>query len=724
MFKVLNSFFLTVSFQVLLSPDIYAQNNTAYQADSQRVRMLLSAADNCVLLAKEDCRKNLDNALKKSLALNSPFLISLCYRSFANAERRNRTPRLFKYDSLSVIYARSSANDSLIISAILNQSHDFCLINKPEKAKRLIEEALVLVEKNESNYLKLLLQYEYGLYFLKSRKFTEAGNRYRQALAYAEKLKDPYWTAILHRSVYYTNVLGYKKTDTSVAVFDALEYLRKNDKFEAANCLYIIGFGYKAKGNLEKANAYFTEAAALYKAKKYYLHEADMYNAMAEHSIITKEFSKGLSLTAQSEKIFTSIGYTDGIITTYFNYARLYGASGDIVRSDMYFEKVNAILKASPDAYTSRLLISYKALRDFNNGTTSVKSKLIDSAAAGITKLLSKEVVDSMISRSESTGLLSKSEAQDLKRYSRTGKLDTSLWKKKNDLENINPYTGDLLKFNSSYNELYNRQLTEMETKYKTQIKDDSLNNVINENKISQLKISNRNRLIFLIFVIAIAAAIIFYQVNRHLSNKAKRALHEKKTIEVFKEEADHRVQNTLSNINSIISIVKSKAADKLLFNLLEERINPLMLLYQKLTVNKDESIRLQDYFEDICSRLKRAYGSSCVEVNVSAPVIMEGKTAGLAGLIVNELVTNSFKYAFEENKPGIINIVCDKDEQKEYKLQVSDSGKGFENAEGNAGTRGLLLVKALAAQMRARVIQKTGGGVCFEFYFKEKPVI
>lgn len=353
-------------------------------------------------------------------------------------------------------------------------------------------------------------------------------------------------------------------------------------------------------------------------------------------------------------------------------------------------------------------------LRNVSAGKIATEGKLIDSAAKTIRGMLSKEVTDSMISRSASTGLLSKAEARDLKKYTRTGKLDTALWNKKPDLEGINPYTADLPRFNSQYNELFNRQITEMETRYRTKIKDDSLKNVINENKISQLKIDRQNWLILLVSVIAFAVAVILYQINK----ERKRIVAEKKTIEVLKAEADHRVQNTLSTINSIIRIVKSQSGDKQYFNLLEERIDPLMILYQKLSSKKEEKVELQDYFEEICNRLKKAYGNINVEVNVFAPVIMEGKRAGITGLIVNELVTNSFKYAFKEKQAGVISVVCEKDEKDGYKLKVSDSGTGFTRSPASVSSKGLLLVSALAGQLKARVTERPEAGAVFEFYF------
>ena len=154
-------FVITVFCLLLLSPKLYPQQNNSYIRDSVKVRTLLVTADDCIKSASANCSENLRAALKISAALGSPFLKSLCYSAFANAERRNRTALLFTYDSLSIGNARSSKNDSLLIRRLLNLADDFCTVNRPEKAKHLIDELLQLLEKKDDKQL-MLLAIQYG----------------------------------------------------------------------------------------------------------------------------------------------------------------------------------------------------------------------------------------------------------------------------------------------------------------------------------------------------------------------------------------------------------------------------------------------------------------------------------------------------------------------------------------------------------------------------------
>lgn len=348
-------FVLTAFCFLLINSMLYSQQNTAgknnhslekfYRQDSVKVRALLSEAATCIKSGSSTCIKSINNALKISTAYNAAFLTTLCYSTFAYAERKNRKALLFKYDSLSIDYARLSKNDSLLTTCLLSTSHDFCVVNRPEKARKLLDEVWGLLKKNENAHLLILANYEQGYYFLKNYNFNEAGNRYKEALSYAEALKDRFWIAMLHKSIFLAEAYGYKQMDKEIPIFEALDFFRKNDSFEAANCLFILGYVSKLKGNTEKAAVYFNEAAALYKAGRYLLQEAEMYIWAADILLEKKEINTGLSLTARSEKLFTSVQYTFGINNAYLTYARLYGAAGDMVKSDFYFNKVDSFLK-------------------------------------------------------------------------------------------------------------------------------------------------------------------------------------------------------------------------------------------------------------------------------------------------------------------------------------------------------------------------------------------
>jgi two-component sensor histidine kinase len=104
-------------------------------------------------------------------------------------------------------------------------------------------------------------------------------------------------------------------------------------------------------------------------------------------------------------------------------------------------------------------------------------------------------------------------------------------------------------------------------------------------------------------------------------------------------------------------------------------------------------------------------------------PVSLDLDTAIPVGLITNELVTNSLKYAFAGRAVGEIAVRLTKSETGDFLLMISDNGVGFpENFNFDKATSlGLRLVRILSKQMRARLEISNGMGTQFRVYFKSQ---
>jgi two-component sensor histidine kinase len=91
-------------------------------------------------------------------------------------------------------------------------------------------------------------------------------------------------------------------------------------------------------------------------------------------------------------------------------------------------------------------------------------------------------------------------------------------------------------------------------------------------------------------------------------------------------------------------------------------------------------------------------------------------------GLIVNELVTNCFKYAFKAGEPGEIRIGMKRLNETELQLSVSDNGIGFPKEVDfrNTESLGMQLVTTLSEQLEGTVVMKNGCGTTFEISFPE----
>ncbi len=191
---------------------------------------------------------------------------------------------------------------------------------------------------------------------------------------------------------------------------------------------------------------------------------------------------------------------------------------------------------------------------------------------------------------------------------------------------------------------------------------------------------------------------------------KLRSALREK---DVLLREIHHRVKNNLQVISSLLNLQALTVASVEARNRLEEsqgRIQSMALVHQLLYRSKDLShIDLLEYVQDLVQRLSQAYGGEPdrpIEISVDVPNIrLDIDRAIPCGLIVNELVTNSFKHAFPGQRRGRIWVRLAQ-EGGELALDVRDDGVGMPpdfDLEA-AQTLGLQIVRTLAHQLNGRV--------------------
>lgn len=143
--------------------------------------------------------------------------------------------------------------------------------------------------------------------------------------------------------------------------------------------------------------------------------------------------------------------------------------------------------------------------------------------------------------------------------------------------------------------------------------------------------------------------------------------------------------------------------------------------LYQNKTFT---SINFSDYISTLTNNILQSYAASIQKVKLEPDVqkiILNLDTSIPAGLIINELVTNSIKHAFTESNEGIIYINLHTKDNVLF-LEVSDNGKGFpkEIDFRNTNSLGLQLVNTLVEQLNGKLELKEfkGGGTSFLINF------
>lgn len=184
---------------------------------------------------------------------------------------------------------------------------------------------------------------------------------------------------------------------------------------------------------------------------------------------------------------------------------------------------------------------------------------------------------------------------------------------------------------------------------------------------------------------------------------------------ETLLKEIHHRVKNNLQTISSMLMLQSTNISDETAKKAIQEsqnRVHSIALVHQKLYQNDGiEKIELYNFTKDISDQIKLLYPtlSDKVTFNINIPETSLAIDSAIPiGLILNELLTNSFKYAFNDGEKGSVHIdlINDGSDNKIQKFIYSDSGPGLKSLEQfeNSETLGLRLIKLLATQIGATI--------------------
>ena len=202
-----------------------------------------------------------------------------------------------------------------------------------------------------------------------------------------------------------------------------------------------------------------------------------------------------------------------------------------------------------------------------------------------------------------------------------------------------------------------------------------------------------------------------------------KRRIHEQsRRFETLLRELHHRVKNNLQTVSALLGLQIYKLEDTKAIGVLQEsqqRVQAMSLIHQRLYNNEVLStVNIREYLIDLTESLLLSYGYALDSFDLHIDVktaLLEIDQALPIGLIVNELVTNAFKYAYRGvGKPALLIRL----EQgiSEIVLEVKDNGVGMDVSQWRVGREsfGKQLIRALCRQLRATQEMEAGEGTAF----------
>lgn len=214
---------------------------------------------------------------------------------------------------------------------------------------------------------------------------------------------------------------------------------------------------------------------------------------------------------------------------------------------------------------------------------------------------------------------------------------------------------------------------------------------------------------------------------RRENDKKLQDSLREK---EVLLKEVHHRVKNNMQVISSILNLQSSYIDDEKALSILREsqdRIKSMSFVHESLYQSDTLSeVNFAEYIRNIATNLYHSYGRPKGGIDLRfdlEPVFINLDTSIPCGLVINELVSNALKYAFEGREKGTIGIHLSRLSEKHLRLRVEDNGVGLpENFDvETADSLGLQLVTTLATQVSGTLTVERDNGTRFTLDFKEQ---
>ncbi|GAA3977005.1 histidine kinase dimerization/phosphoacceptor domain -containing protein [Hymenobacter antarcticus] len=301
----------------------------------------------------------------------------------------------------------------------------------------------------------------------------------------------------------------------------------------------------------------------------------------------------------------------------------------------------------------------------------------------------------------------------------------------------------------SLFNEAKSQQLAEVTTRYETQEKEEKISAL---QRATALQHRTRTWLLAALAAVLLLSAATYWRYRRerrarrevqakevelaarnqqllHTEEQLRRSLDDK---EVLLKEVHHRVKNNLQVITSRLALQGQEPRANPLVRAalrdIENWVQSISLMHHMLYQSADlASVAFQPFLEQLVTQMHRTFaggGAGTVTCAVHAPAVRLGSsTAVPLGLIINELLSNTYKHAFANGRAGHVDISLAPEPAGGYSLRVYDNGAGLPAGFSLAATAslGLRLVHSLVRKLKGTLaVKQPGVGTEFTLMFQE----
>jgi two-component system, sensor histidine kinase PdtaS len=638
---------------------------------------------------------------------------------------------------------------------LLNQAAEQLKITNEEQALDYAKNALTLALNKNYHTGTANAYYQIAEIYKAHGKNSLALEYFNKAIRYYKVTGDIYALVKVYNKI---GVIHFNKSDFDKAVFyytKAFKLAEKTDDFQAhAGILNNIGNIYYTQGKYTEAINYYTQSlkireankdtngiagslhnlASIYQAQGMYVDAEKFYQkAIALREVIgnkkgvalsyahlgtlyleLKDIDKSLAYQNKALEIYKQLQDKSGLASTYVYIGNIYSDKGEYKKALDYFDNALVLFKEIDD-------VKGQATLYINLGNLYAIQKKYNEAITCLEKgrKISEEYI--LIENKRKAYLLLAEVYEKLNENSKAVSYYKLYYAQKDSLNNIELTT----------------QMAEIQKRYEDNAKQNQIEVLQKEKENQELKIrQNANRItILIISLIALTAITLLVIIsNRHkqktntiLAAQNEDILRQKNEKEVLLKEIHHRVKNNLQVINSLLRLQSAMIDDPKVVTLFDDcqtRVRSMALIHDKLYSIKDlSSIQVKDYIENLTGSLIETYGlKTKVDLKLDIkPVSFTVDALIPLGLLLNEIISNSLKYAFKNLDSGIIEVSLKPLNNQQLELIISDNGEGFSKDIFNSpqNSLGVELIKAFVDQLDGTIEKLDISGTAYRIVFQ-----
>lgn len=540
-------------------------------------------------------------------------------------------------------------------------------------------------------------------------RYVDAKLAIDELLKIATRLKD---TALLGRTYFSYGLLERDKSNPSEAILHyekALHFLSAaRDLRRQARVLDHIAFAYISLNNYTSAEPYLKKGmnlAAQLKDKDLLI-QFNMDLATLED--MRKNYDKALSYNTQAMKYVGD--EKEKYFTVTFNRGIIYKNAGMYKESEKTYKECLEIAKRTNDDYL-------RAYVYINYPNTLIPLGRLEEAEkyANLALKWSEIQPERYRYEQEIYGIL------------------TRIAEKRSDFKNAFQYQKKWIAATDSITSTEKKQqLVDAETRFKTQEKELEITRLDEENALKDKQfwwVMTGAGVMLVLFGIAVWQYKLIKEVNHELEStnrlvwtRNKQISEQTEQLKNLMKELHHRVKNNLAIISSLLRLQSTRLEDEGAVKAVREgqqRVEAMSLIHQKLYESDNiTKVNMREYINELVQGLLHAYGYRIDDFDLKidiAAIELDVELAVPLGLILNEIITNSFKHAFDQIDNPQLSIILN--EKEHLHLEIKDNGPGIDMNVWHrpAGSFGKRLIVMLSEQIGAILNVRNNNGTQFD---------